>query len=453
MEKSGFVIAMLAALAAFAEEALPMKAEATLRSALACMATRQWSGGWGMAWTKDGSVVWGEYRPMPQRCITVQPPATPGTARVYVRAARLLGDATYAQRARMARDALLKLQTPEGGFPHEGDPTAGPGRYGTFDDDVTTGALDLLIDWWQFTGHEEDRRAVERVGEFLLKVQYPDSGGWPQQWPALPYSYAHYITLNDDVMVNVMRALLKLHRLTSDDRYLEAAKKGGDCLIKLQGGAGEAVWAQQYDSKTLKPAWARKFEPAGYTAAESIGVCSMLVDLHLYTGLKRFLEPLPKAFVWYQASRLPNGKWARLYEPGTHRPVYGRRDKAEPVYEFENACSGYGWQGNWYPHDAKRAYDRIQEIGCDAYRGEREAAESPPRATDYEVQVRTVCARLSPVGWWLRKPGGAERSYLEEQGLSPDQEIVSSGTFCANANLLLDYLQCIRAETQANKAR
>lgn len=422
------------------DDALAARTEQCLRRALAAMASRQWSGGWGAAYSLSGNLMWGEYKPVPTHWITVQPPATPSVASVFLRAARITGDETFAQHARLARFALERIQTPEGGFPHEGPLFEGKVKKGTFDDDVTTSAIRFLLDWWHYTGTEDDRKLVERAGGFILASQH-EIGGWPQAYPPNPKAYDRHITFNDGNMVNIVRTLLRLHESLGDARYLEAAHKAGACILRLQGGPGEAIWAQQYDPDTLEPAWARKFEPPGYSSAESIGVCDILIELFLVTGEQRFLEPLPKAFDWYDTHVLPNGKRARLYEPGTQRPVYGRRDKAEPVYDFAQACSGYGWQAEWYPHAAKAAYERIAVIGRDAYRDEQQQESRKQRAENLPATVEAVCAALSPEGWWLAEPGETERADYAEAGISEPEPVIRCGTFVKNATILLDYLQ------------
>lgn len=430
--------------AACEENSLEKQTEETLRRALTTMAGRQTHGGWGRAYTLDGSIMWGEHRPIPAYAITIQPPATPSVAGAYLRAARVLNDAGFAANAKAARDALVAMQTHEGGFPHEGNPSGPKAKMGTFDDDTTTGALNFLIDWWQYTGKEDDLALIILTGDFLIAAQYPDSGGWPQAYPPPSGGYAKCITFNDNAMVNVIKSLLRLHALLGDPRYLDAATKGGDCIIRLQGGPGEEIWAQQYDPETLEPAWARNFEPPGYSSVESIGVCNILIELYLVTGDQRYLEPLPKAFAWYDARRLPNGKWARLYEPKTQRPVYGRRDVAERVYEFENACSGYGWQGDWYPYDAKRAHARILEIGREAYLDERNAPapKTPPEAMT--ERVRAICDALSPSGWWGSNPSETELAEYQKAGVSEDMPMVHMNTFNRNVHALLDYLEATR---------
>ncbi len=423
---------------------LEQRAEVTLRRALDAVAERQTDGGWGRAYTQDGALMWGEYRVIPSKWITVQPPATPEVARVFLRAAEVLHEDKYRECARRAKEALLKLQTPDGGFPHEGDPALKNHPTATFDDDTTTAALRFLIEWWRHTQVPGDLDVVKSVGDFMVKAQYADSGGWPQEYPPPKARYARHITFNDNNINRILDALLRLHALTREPRYLEAAKKGGECILRLQGGPGEEIWAQQYDPVTLKPAWARKFEPPGYSPSESIGVCDALIDLYAVTGENRFLTPLPRAFAWYDTHRLPNGKYARLYEPGTQRPVYGRRDKAEPVYDFANACSGYAWQGDWYPHAAKQAFDSIQNNGREAWLKERNEPKTPPEAKSMEPGVLKCCETLEGEGYWLSNPESTEKEDLQQHHLPETSPILEMGRFNKHASLLLDYLEAAK---------
>ena len=453
--KMGLRIACMVMLAALlvqgaaiaGEDTLRMRAEQAVSRALAAMASRQWSGGWGAAYSQSGNVMWGEYKAISTQWITIQPPATPSVAGVFLRAAQITRDETFAHHARLARLALERIQTAEGGFPQEGPVNQQRTAKGTFDDDTTTAAVRFLVDWWRYTGADEDRKLVERAGEFILISQYA-SGGWPQAHPPNPKAYERHITFNDGNMVNIIRTSLLLHGVLGDARYLEAARRAGECIIRLQGGPGEAIWAQQYDPETLEPAWARKFEPPGYSSAESVDVCDVLIDLYLYTGEERFLQPLPKAFDWYDTHVLPNGKRARLYEPGTQLPVYGRRDKAEPVYDFADACSGYSWQADWYPRAAKAAYERIAVAGRDACREERQKNRPEKSAEELTPAVEAICADLSVEGWWLADPNDSERTDYAEAGIVTPEPVIRCGTFVRNAGVLLDYLEAVRSAGQ-----
>ena len=437
-----FLTCAAAPLRAIAEEPSQAQVQAALDRALTAMDAARQAGGWATAWTPDKTVVWGEWRPIPQDWITVQPPATPTMAGLYLRAGKLV-DKRWLKVAEEARDALLAIQTEAGGFSHEAGPHAEkrPPR-GTFDDDTTTAAMDFFIDWWRHTKKKKDLAKVHGVGDFIIASQY-ESGGWPQFYPPSEGAYHAHITFNDGVMAKAIRALLRLHRETGKERYLDAAKRGGECIIRLQGGPGEGIWAQQYDAKTLKPAWARKFEPPGYTPAESRDVCNVLIELAIAADEERFLAPLPEAFAWYETHRLPNGKYARLYEPGSQRPAYGRRDKAEPVYDFENACTGYGWQGLWFPKEAKAAYRKLRGMGFDAYRKQHLHPKPRQVSAPSEAALRRILDAQQADGLWRQTPGGRQITDLAEKSLPEGTPLVGCRSFRANITLLLDYVEAL----------
>ncbi len=433
------LLIFLPALTTWGED-LRVRAEDALEKALTAMATYQRHGGWATAWSKDEGVVWGEFLPIPETWITVQAPATPKIAGVYLRAGKALEAPRWIAVAGEAHAALRRIQSAEGGFPHEGPPVEGNTKRGTFDDGTTTDSLQFFLDWWHHTGSQKDRDAVDRVGEFLLMAQYPDSGGWPQAYPP-PNNYGRCITFNDGNYSNIMSALFAMHRETGDVRYRDAALRGAEGILKLQGIGEESIWAQQYDPQTLEPAWARKFEPPGYTPAESSAVCNTLVEVFVETGDERYMEALGRALTWYEGHKLPNGKYARLYEPGTQRPVYGRRDKAVKVYDFADACDGYGWQGTWYPTAAKQAWDAYRTQGKDAFLETRRRPKTANYVAPKDETIQGICDRLGDDGLWTRKPNSTQLGFYEKNGVSAEVPMVLARDFNTHVTQLLDYLQ------------
>lgn len=421
-----------------ASQQLREEAISTAIRALTAMQSYQKNGGWVSAYSLGQGVLWGENLPVTDDFITVQYPATPATAGIFLRAGQVLDDSRWIDVAREAHTALRKLQSPEGGFPHEGAPAKGHASHGSFDDGVTTGALDFFIAWWHYTGMPEDRAAVDRIGAFILSAQYPDSGGWPQSFPP-PQSYGRCITFNDGNFSNIITSLFRLNKETGDSRYREAALRGGECILKLQGGDGESIWAQQYDPETLEPAWARKFEPPGYTPAESAGVCDTLLEFIAETGDPRYLESLRRALAWYDHHRLENGRYARLYEPGTQRPVYGRRDVAEKVYDVAQACEGYAWQGDWYPKAASDEFAALSTEGIERWQ-KGYAARVPSSTSPNEATVDAICRELSPEGFWRSAPTAKERLELERRGIPTETVIINLQSFEHRMQVLLDYL-------------
>ena len=155
------------------------------------------------------------------------------------------------------------------------------------------------------------------------------------------------------------------------------------------------------------------------------------MDLYRYTKDERYLGPVPKAIAWLEASKIENNRWARLYEVGTNRPIYGDREDGNKIhYDYDNISesekSSYGWQGDFGIPGAIARYRRVLTSAAEpdlAAAGTRKAARSGQRSGDLDPQVRQVVEALDEEGRWLR------------------DEKIYSGTFVQNVNLLCVYLQ------------
>ena len=252
----------------------------------------------------------------------------------------------------------------------------------TLDDHSTTREIDHLLEAYADTGNEAYRTASERGIRYLLEAQYP-SGGWPQQYPDTS-SYHEHITYNDNAMIDALRVIQRTANATGDYAAVSAdlrAKsrtalaRGIDCILKTQvvQHGKLTAWCAQYDSKTLQPAAARKFEPASISGSESVGIVQFLMSLD---------DPSPEvdrsiraAVEWFDAVRIdgyrvdnikdpsqPSGRdrvlvadpdetvWARFYELETFRPIFTGRDQVirYDLKEIENERRvGYGFYGTW----------------------------------------------------------------------------------------------------------
>ena len=111
------------------------------------------------------------------------------------------------------------------------------------------------------------------------------------------------------------------------------------------------------------------------------------------------------------------------------------------VYDVAKACSGYSWQGNWYPHAAKEALTQIEKVGRMAYQAERDKPASTPPCEALAPSVTEVCTALSPQGWWLRSASEREREVFPADRREEDLKIIDTGVFVRNAHTLLDYLE------------
>ncbi|HWB07294.1 MAG TPA: pectate lyase [Verrucomicrobiales bacterium] len=182
--------------------------------------------------------------------------------------------------AEFARASLLKAQFPHGGFPQGWDkPVAElPVLPAKFPD----------YDW----------RTENRIKEY---------------W-GLP-------TLNDNLSTDVTRTLIDAWEIYKDEGCRRAVAKLGDFLILAQMPEPQPGWAQQYD-REMRPAWARKFEPPALAGSESQDAIQALLTIHRFTGDAKYLEPIPRALAWLKRSALSDGRLARFYELRTNKPLY-----------------------------------------------------------------------------------------------------------------------------------
>ena len=224
-------------------------------------------------------------------------------------------------------------------------------------------------------------RASVNLGiEYLLDSQYPN-GGWPQVWP-LEGGYHDAITINDDAMTHAVEILHDVATGAADylfvpnalkRRAAPAANRGIDCLLKLQivENGVKTVWAQQYDALTLEPTSARNYEMAALTSDESFPIVEFLMSLPDPTPAE--VAAVHAARAWFTKVEIfgyrfgsgdffadrksPGGRkmeavagagpiWARYYQIGTDKPIFGDRDKTihDDVDDLSlERRNGYSW--------------------------------------------------------------------------------------------------------------
>lgn len=354
------VLVSLVALWAAPAPAQPSRddVKATMKKAATFMIeTVSYRGGYVWAVSEDLTKRWGEIPARPTQ-IWVQS-GTPMVGMALLDAYDVTGDAYYLQGARKAADALIFGQHPLGGWHYfvDFDPagleewyatraskfTFGYEEYrhyygnATNDDQVTSGAAEFLLRYYSTTLDAAYRAPVLKALAFVLQAQYPN-GGWPQRYPlkddfvhdGLP-DYTSYFTLNDGAHQGYVELLVEAYRTLGDQRYFEAARRGVDFLITVQGPEGQAAWAEQY-GPDMKPVAARTHEPAGYVIRESRDAIRVLEMFFTLTGDPRYLKPIPGCLAWYdrvnrEAIELKR-PLARYWEPGTNLPVYVVQTKA-----------------------------------------------------------------------------------------------------------------------------
>ncbi|SMO53925.1 pectate lyase [Gracilimonas mengyeensis] len=445
--------------------------EKSVRTALEAMQKLQKNGGWAMAWTTDGSATFGEWLLRKDDIITIQPPGTPAIGSVFLKAFEVLEDSSYLQTAIQAGDALLQGQFSHGGFPQE----FYPGRFsqdtswfqhydssggawfppniegadiyinengsGTFDDRTTQSAALFLLDLGQKTDLSRFKDAARKAAKFMLDAQYPN-GGWPQKYP-LQENYTRFITLNDAAMPSVMSTLFTFSEVLGDSTYYEAGIRGAYYLLDIQKKHKETGWAQQY---TLdgEPVGARPWEPAALSAAETVDVTDFLIEVYIATGDKKYLKSGMAAIEWLNEIRLPNGNWARFYNPHTNQPVYmgGAGNTTSDLDEALKYHSGYSWQGDYLDSDLMKRYEVLIE-GSAEDRFKLYATYEQKSDENLSHKIQMILSEQKQNGLWTKQMSGETLDFYHlkfgQQKETPT--IIDSQDFVDNVGLMLEFIE------------
>jgi hypothetical protein len=309
------------------------------------------NGGYLWSYKEDLSEVFGEV-PARKSQIWVQE-GTPEMGELFLDMYDATGDKTYLAYAKKTADALIYGQHPLGGWHYFIDFDKNGLKewyekvasrfivgweeyrhyYGncTFDDNTTQGPTRFILHLYIKTLDPAYLEPLRKALNFMLISQYPN-GGWPQRYP-LRYEFVHdgladytsYYTLNDGAMNDIIDVLLEAYEFLGDERYLEAAKRGGDFFMVAQGPEGKAAWTDQFDMN-LQPAWGRTHEPASFQVRYTTSTIQQLEKLFLYTGDRRYLRPIPAALDWMESviigvSDKGEPKYATWYDPQTNFPI------------------------------------------------------------------------------------------------------------------------------------
>jgi hypothetical protein len=427
--------------------------------------------------------------------VWVQPPGTPSVGAAFLRAYEATKDKQFLDAALAAADALATGQLESGGWDyviefdtekrnqwlHRTDKgrlteaeAAKRKNTSTFDDDNTQSALRFLMAVVDAAKGTTDprlaraREAMEYGLKKLVEAQYPN-GAWPQRYDGKPRNAADYpvtkaripesypreypkenyfrhYTFNDNTQRDCIQTLLDAHKRFGRVEHREAARRGGDFMLLAQLPEPQPTWAQQYNAR-MEPAWARAFEPPAACTSESVGVMRMLTDLYLEFGDEKYLEPLPRAMAWFRRSEISPGIWARYYELGSNKPIFGDRD-GKIYYRLEDISEerqkGYSWRGVYGVAGAIAHYEEVKKLGREAFLQRQKpkqlsAKQREERARSLEPRVHSVVAPLDEKGRWVTKGNIKKRDW--EFG-----DRVETGVFIANMNVLSDYLEAAKAK-------
>ena len=339
----------------------------------------------------------------------IQQPVVPPSGR-SVRSMPLNRPASWygESEARRIADIMVSFQTPAGGWSKNLNLTQhqrAPGEYfapnndsrhlgqadfdmhrdahwdyvGTFDNDATITEMRFLAKVIAAAGTNQStsyRKAFMHGLDYIFAAQYPN-GDWPQVWP-LQGGYHDAITYNDNAMLNVLTLLRDVSGTNGEFAFMPkkyrarataSLQRGIACVLTTQiTVAGcRTVWCQQHDALTLQPASARNYEMPSQTAAESAELMMFLTEQSAPSP--EIVAAVNAAAAWFEKTKIydlafksdnddgrrlvsapGNGPiWARFYEIGTDRPIFGDRDKSihDNVNEIsEERRNGYSWYNN-----------------------------------------------------------------------------------------------------------
>lgn len=261
---------------------------------------------------------------------------------------------------------------------------------GTIDNGATTTELRFLakvISGGKEAEGKSYRAAFERGMDYLLAAQNPN-GGWPQVWP-LQGGYHDAITYNDGAMLNALSLLQDIATGQGDyafttinmrERAAASVAQGLQCILatQIREGGQPTVWCQQHDALTLLPTSARNYEMPSLCSGESAAIANFLMALPKPDS--NVIAAVRGAAAWFTKTQIrdmafrkigtegrslvasPGERplWARYYEIGSDKPIFGDRDKSihDTVDEISRERrDGYAWFTD-NPGDTLRRFEK-----------------------------------------------------------------------------------------------
>ncbi|MBM3476437.1 MAG: hypothetical protein FJX75_24460 [Armatimonadetes bacterium] len=204
-------------------------------------------------------------------------------------------------------------------------------------DDHAVPLTQALIWGYRVFEDERYRRGVCDMADFFARAQFPE-GGW-----------AYSFTLNADgtitpvwrianfeewVQSNGLRVLAAAHVLTGEARYLEAAKRAGEVILRAQDPSGWWPWGAAVAEPDQRPDYLKGPTLNDWSLNACMGDCLVLYHL---TGDARYRDAIFRAGEWLLAAQIKGvtpgwaaqydvnnePAWARFMEPPGADTVFG----------------------------------------------------------------------------------------------------------------------------------
>ncbi len=255
-------------------------------------------------------------------------------------------------------------------------------RESTFDNRNIFSQVEYLSAVYKQTEKEKYKLAAQKGFNYILNSEHP-GGGW-RGWDA------EVITYNDDVMTGIMNLLLDVkqqneyYNWLNDElrmQLLDVYERGLQVILKTQVVINnkKTAWCQQHDFNTYLPAQGRKYEHPSITARESCDVILFLMKIE--NPDKEVKEAIISAVNWLQEAKITGYRycdvpikerpyhettinfdrefvpdstaapvWARYYDLKNGKPFLSLVD-GTIVYQLKNVSFdrrvGYEWYGFW----------------------------------------------------------------------------------------------------------
>lgn len=241
-----------------------------------------------------------------------------------------LGDESYLKAACNTAEMYLKTQDPKHGcwihgYSYEEGRYVPAAQTALIQDHCQTGPIVLLAYAHRVTGDARYLDAAKRGADFLMRAQNPN-GSWSHHYDPAKGRAATQLDdaaggeVNDYGTSAPVATLLRMHRLTGEAKYREAALKGADWLVAaFIRNERVCGWAGQYDDQN-RPVAARHFEPVAVTHYAPRWAAMGLIAAYRETRDEKYLAPLRQVVAWFDANKGEGGWWWD-YDIETGRPI------------------------------------------------------------------------------------------------------------------------------------
>ena len=149
--------------------------------------------------------------------------------------------------------------------------------------------------------------------------------------------------IQDHVQTGVMTLMVYLNRITGDKRYLEAARRGADLLVRAQNPNGS--WSHHWNAVDLRGDSDTGSPHGGEIndGATTQSMTTLLMMFHI-TGDRRYLASVRRGGEWLLAAQLPapTWGWASQYDRN-NQPIWAR--SFEPPAVDDGSGNTYALRG------------------------------------------------------------------------------------------------------------